>query len=357
MGVEVLEIEIILDSGNHGWILEKIAIRLCSQFNSLGIKAEILSAPSDRSNFKFWMQYTDKSLLKYSRNNSGTRFSALVTHVDDSLKLKNIIDLKKRGVDLVFMSSDHAKKIARDCGFEENFFSVRIGSDLLDLNEFRIGIVSKSYPDGRKNENWLIDLAKKGHLGKSELYIIGRGWGKHVKKLRKFGVDVKIFDDEENTYPNYSELIEITKSFDLFIYLGFDEGSMGSLDAYILDLNMLISRQGFHMEFHLDDSSLFSTYREFEHKFRSKRNVHLQRQQSLSDWKWESTAEALLEYWFQLKPDSHSRLSLPNTTSMLSSPARVRALLRMLPNTLYRVLFLRIPTKITKVLKSHASKL
>ena len=357
MGIESLEIEIILDSGNHGWILEKIAVRLCSQFNSHGIKAEILSAPSDRSNFKFWMQYTDKSLLKYSRINNGTRLSALVTHVDDSLKLKNIIDLKKRGVDLIFMSSDHGNKIARDCGFRENFFSVRIGSDLLDLNEFRIGIVSKSYPDGRKNENWLIELAKKGHLGKSELYIIGRGWGRHVKILRKFGVKVKLFDDEENSYPDYSELVEITKSFDLFIYPGFDEGSMGSLDAYILGLNMLVSRQGFHMEFHLDDSSLFSTYSEFEHKFKSKRNVYAQRQLSLSDWTWESTAEALLEYWFQLRPDSHSRLSLPNTSSMLGSPARIRALLRMLPRTLYRVLFLRIPTKIIGVLKSHARKL
>jgi hypothetical protein len=340
-------VEIILDPGNKGWILEKMSEKISNELNQLNCRTVVQSEPKFDTDVTFWIQYTDKT-LKNNINNTTTNIrSALVTHVDESYKLFQVKNLYKFGITPIFMSKEHAQVVAKMLNQPNDFLNVHIGSDIAQVKKsFHVGIVSKCHPDGRKNEKWLIDFAKDGLLENVELTIIGVGWGPTVNHLHSRITKINLYDGIENEYPPYDEIIKMQKSFDLFFYFGFDEGSLGALDSYLLGKDLLISKQGFHTEFEIEDSSFFENFFEAKAKFQIKKDVHFNSFPDTNLWTWQNTALQLLEHWVELKSSKNNGSLNPvnNTSTFYILPKY----LNLLPTSLYRLFFVRVPQKILK---------
>lgn len=341
-------VEIILDPNSQGWILDKISTKLQTEFFALGVNCSVLSKPKYESSVVFWIHYSDKTInFSETRDYKGIS-SALVTHVDDSLKLARIRKLYLQGIDLVFMSKEHAHNIASSIGMNLPAFNILIGSDLaVPRNIFKVGIVSRCYPDGRKNEHWLLEFATKGLLENVELTIIGSGWGKVIKNLRNLGVSVLVLDGHENPYPIYSEILRAQADFDLFLNFGFDEGSLGALDAFLLKTDLLVSFHGFHIEFNLTEESYVLDLDDACVKFESKKEKFFSDQESLRQWSWSTMAIDLLRHWDILSETE--RISSSHKTGIQQD--YVVNYLQMLLKTLRRIFFVRLPRKVSQIVR------
>jgi len=349
-------VEIILDPGNSGWILEKIANRISQKLSEKGCDVRVKHSPEFNTNITFWIQYTDKTLHENLTRNVTNIWCALVTHVDESQKLTKINNLRRAGVNLLFMSNDQAKSISKILKQSYDFPSINIGSDLAEQElVYKVGIVSKCYPDGRKNETWFESFLEKGLLENVTLTIIGTGWDSTVKKLRAKGANIKIYDGVENFYPSYEEIVQIQKSFDLFVYFGFDEGSLGALDAYLLNTDLLITKQGFHLDFEIGEDSFCKDLHDAQNKFSVKKNAYLNSRPNRSVWTWENTAITLLEFWDDF--GATNALKIAEKSSSNLELFFSNAFLRMLPKSLYRFFFIRIPRKIFSFLSNKAVEL
>jgi hypothetical protein len=301
-------VQLIVHPGNAGWILEKIAKRLKEKLESYGMVTQILDTPSGDSDVIFFLYFGHEGIMDRETEEYSTQLkSALVTHADDSGKINQIRKLEKAGVDLVFMSPAHSLEISSMLGYSAPFFNILLGSDLVQAKQrMKIGIFSKCFEDGRKNEAWLVELAKRESLEDCEFIFIGIGWEKIRERLEAAGAEVKLYDGVQYPYPDYSEFPSFYRSLDLYLYTGFDEGALGSLDAYVLGVKLLISRQGFHKEFNLDESSFFSDFEEFYNKFMVALREYCDHQKVLEKWSWDTCAETLSNHWGQVIQESGS---------------------------------------------------
>lgn len=349
--MENSHVRVILDPGNKGWILEKIAFRLESQFKSQVLNADVGSKPLLNAKFNFWMQYTDVTLPSFARKGQSNCF-ALVTHVDDSFKLARIKLLLSLNVNLIFMSEAHANEIATLLNIDRQFDFSLIPSDFNSLSRpYRIGMVSKCYPDGRKNEKWLVDLAEEGILENCCFVVLGEGWGPTINQLRSLGVSCEEFSESRGNAILYSEIKSFYDNLDLYVYFGFDEGALGSLDAYLFRKDLLVSNQGFHAHFDIDDDSKFSSFEEARSKINRKIQKYESWLESILPWTWDFYSKDLLRI-FEENRSGITKVApkgnlLSANFSLLISNHNYR---QLLPFSLKRLILIRLREKLKKFL-------
>ena len=345
--MEISNIRIVLDPGNQGWILEKIAIRLKNQLELNKCKSEIESVPDDKAQINLWMQYTDKTLVSSAKSGL-TKCFALVTHVDDSFKLARVKLLLELNVTIIFMSKAHAREVAGMLEIDEEFEFALIPSDFNDhVRPFRIGLVSKCYPDGRKNENWLVKFAKDGILNNCEFAVVGEGWEATIANLRVMGIPCEIFSESNGNAIQYEEIKRFYDTLDLYVYFGFDEGALGSLDAYLFRKDLLVTKQGFHTHFALKDDSLVINYEDAKFKLNQKIVDYRLWLESTLPWTWDFYAKRFLSIFERHEVQAATNMSGTNffrvNLSLLLGNRYYRTLL---PLTLRRIVFVRFPQKI-----------
>ena len=290
-------VQIILDPVNKGWVIEKIAKKLVSKASSR-IALDIFYIPRRGYTITHWMHYLNVS-GEFIKADKGIH-TFLVPHIDSIEKEQVFLSNLDAGAFPIFLSREHAESISKrlDLGFTPHF--IFPGSDLADEERrFRVVVSSHIYPDGRKNEHLLIQLANEISLKNMHFIFIGKSWARVEESLIKSGATVEWFNPVNSSFPDYKQSLDIIRGCDLFLYLGNDEGSLGALDAYLLGLTLLISNQGFHREFSdRDNVYLFDNYYGFKSKL-------LELSSSLSPinsnkWTWYAMSTNYLEYWASL---------------------------------------------------------
>jgi hypothetical protein len=78
-----MKIALVLNDENSGWIIEKIAFRLRDELISLGHNVEISNSKLTGFDVNHFMSY---NFVESSQGIS----TAMVTHIDDVLKLKHL---------------------------------------------------------------------------------------------------------------------------------------------------------------------------------------------------------------------------------------------------------------------------
>jgi hypothetical protein len=196
------------------------------------------------------------------------------------------------------MSSDQANWAAERLGFSCPFTHISPGSDVVSLECFNIVIASNYYPDGRKNEDWVKRFITENPDLVFTLTLIGKSWGTFVQDLKTSKVKVEWYGPDTNFDLEYALILKVIRQADLFLYTGFDEGSLGALDAYLLGVPLLISDQGFHKNFEKrGDISLFSNYEEFSANLRHiilEKNTTLRRN---DEWAWSKYSDSHIQLW------------------------------------------------------------
>ena len=78
--------------------------------------------------------------------------------------------------------------------------------------------------------------------------IIGAGWEGVIPLLESAGATVQSYPGTNDGAADYKLNLERVPNFDYYLYLGFDEGSMGFLDALAAGVPTIVTPQGFHLD-------------------------------------------------------------------------------------------------------------
>ncbi len=293
-----VDIEVILSSDNRGWVIEKFAYKLVEFASDVGYQIKILEKPSGNSKVIHWMHYLNVDLSEFSENSVNT---VLVTHVDESWKFTRLKKLIEIGFYPIYLSFEQARFVEHRLGRSNNSFYVRPGTDVsgsfVGTEMVTISIASHVYPDGRKNEKFLWKLAKGRDFSSYHFILIGKRWERTAEILKKSNATVSHYSKDQGNYPSYESINAIIQSSDLFLYLGFDEGSLGALDAYLLGTKLLVSNQGFHREFIVDPINLFDDYSMFQKHFNQITDNILKYKSDKNSWGWKSFANSHVKIW------------------------------------------------------------
>lgn len=295
---------IVLNPLNRGWVIEKLAKRLIAQAEP---KIRIKLSVFPRSKFKVvhWMHYLNVSEQYLESSHQINTF--LVPHLDHVDKVEKLRKLIGAGGFPIFMSCDQAERAARQLGCDYPFSYILPASDVTIVEAFNVVLASNFYPDGRKNEAWLKRFISENPDLNFTLTIVGKSWGPFVEELVTSKVEVEWYGPDSKIGLDYRLLLKVIHQADLFVYTGFDEGSLGALDAYLLNVPLLISDQGFHKEFDKRENiSLFSNYDEFSTLLRQ---LIVQRGSTLMNsnkWTWGTYSDAHIQLWENLANDAHS---------------------------------------------------
>lgn len=238
-----MDINLVLDSDNSGWILGKIARRLRDNLIELGHVATLTTAARKGSDVNHFMNYNMVT-------RTGGICSTMITHLDDYYKLSHVRRLLKSEVlDYAICMSPHmATTLARiGCDPTRLRWVLPAVDELPPIRHIRIGLSGRVHEDGRKNEKWLIDVARTADLRPFVFSLFGRGWHPLANALRAAGAQTSIVEETEDFDSDYAKIIESLQFVDYWMYLGLDEGAMGVLDASLAGVPLIATPQGFHL--------------------------------------------------------------------------------------------------------------
>jgi hypothetical protein len=292
------DVQVILDPVNKGWVIEKIAKNLILRKSS-NLTLDLFYIPRRGYRITHWMHYLNVS-RDFIKTDKGIH-TFLVPHIDSIQKEQEFLSNINTGAFPIFLSREHAERTSKRLKLDLIPHYISPGSDLAEEKlRFRVVISSHIYPDGRKKEHLLIQLAQEISLKNFHFIFIGKSWSKVEESVRKSGATVEWFNPNNSPFPNYKQSIDIIRGCDVFLYLGDDEGSLGALDAYLLGITLLVSNQGFHREFaDRNNVYLFDDYNGLKTKL-------MELSSSLATinsnkWTWYNMVTKYLEYWDSLE--------------------------------------------------------
>jgi hypothetical protein len=228
----------------ENWVFTALAEKINYGFDSLGFISKISKSPLDDFDMFLHISYGQANNLNHSKINF-----AYVTHIDEVSKLNRVISLARDGVKCLCMSDDTAWRLNK-LSLTDNFHGVRTPSLQLDdsySKSLKLVFSYRLYNDGRKNIDDVYYIIEK--LSKSvslEITIIGSGWESFISKINENLINCKVFYVSNFNKESY---VNALRECDFLVYTGLDEGSISFLDALVFGKNVLVTAQGFHLEY------------------------------------------------------------------------------------------------------------
>lgn len=312
-----MKISVILNRANRSWILQKMAENLCESLVSAGHIALISEYPDNSADIIHHMSWA------FSNIKVAQPSTMLITHLDDFHKVRQVKEMLTSSVSVgVCMSSHTMRYLISQGAPEDKLFYISPAHDaLLMPRRIVIGITTRLYPDGRKRESLLKGLAERISLSAFEFHIFGEGWDAIVPVLEKAGAKVSYFRESDDYRKDYEIMLSEIPKFDYYLYLGLDEGSLGTLDALCAGVPTIVTPQGFHVDLPsgithpvVTESDLVSVFSEIQSGPRSRRLA-------VSDLTWERYAEKHIVLWQSLL--AHGEVPALDSKEMqyMSNPA------------------------------------
>jgi hypothetical protein len=241
---ERLRARIIVGRLATGWILEKFARRLVEHLPAFGVEAEQGPEPSRDVDINHWVLYHEVTAPKHGLT------TVLITHVDDPLKLSLLKRDLDRNVDagVCFSRNTLAQLVRAGLRPGQLCFVTPAHDGLVEPRRLVIGITSRLYPDMRKREHLLLQLAGAVRLDRFHFSLFGQGWERIAPHLEQAGATVHHQLDTGDYARDYAAIVKAIPHFDYFLYTGMDEGSLGLLDALAAGVPTIATPQGFHLD-------------------------------------------------------------------------------------------------------------
>jgi len=236
-----------------GWILEAIAKNWQKDILKIPcFSCELVFDKSSYADIYIHFPYTKAKLVKGARN------IVYVTHINFSSKLKYLYRSLQSGAEFLTMSKMTTSYIKRIFPFSITYTipPQSINFARKKTNKFlTVGLFFRCYADNRKNNKAIQDLFKiaEAHAGNLHLIVYGQGFEKFIPTLNPSYIT---YDQSRFNAEVYEAYI---KQSDYVVYYGFDEGAISILDAATLNVPVLTSKQGYHLDINLPVGSfLFS---------------------------------------------------------------------------------------------------
>ena len=290
--IEPIKVRLVLKDEHRGWILEKFALRLAENLPNWGVEAVIAGQPSHDADVNHWIWYCDLDGKMCSRN------TLFVTHVDRPAKLLLLKNRLKQADMAICMSRMTVEElIRRGIRREKICFITPAHDSRMKPRRIIIGITSQLRPDKAKREDLLVKLAETMILDAFQFEIIGSGWERIIPRLEAAGAVVRYFPGTGNSLQDYEINLERVPTFDYYLYLGFDEGSMGTLDALAAGVPTIITPQGFHLDIKSGITLPFSTEAQLRDVFTKLAHERQSRIDSVSNLTWNEYARQHAIVW------------------------------------------------------------
>ena len=318
-----MRVRLIVSVENAGWVIGKMAARLAEALNRAGAEATVASEPDDAADVNHWMSYAVVS------RRAGRAATVFITHIDDPYKTAQLRHALTNFADLgLCMSRDSVRALASRGVPEERLWYVLPAFDAPpEPKRIRIAVATRLYDDGRKRESLLLRLASERDLSPFHFEISGSGWDAVVPRLRGAGASVHWDEGVEN----YRGMLEAMRTCDYYLYLGMDEGSLGTLDALALGLKTIVTPQGFHLDIDGGIDEAVESYDELRVLMDRLAHERARRMAAVRGWTWEQYAaehrmiwEALLGGRRDVAAAMQGRGRFPAECAMPAAPGLTR---------------------------------
>jgi hypothetical protein len=287
-----MKCNLVLPQEWHGWVIEKMTRRLADEICALGSAAEVAVAASSGADINHFMAFMQipPEVPPHS--------TVSITHVDDSVRFRHALIAAKTAELAICMSSWTVKQLVDGGGDRAKlcFVLPALDEGLLP-RRIVIGLTTKLYKDGRKREKLLVRLSREMDLSDFHFDIFGTGWDNVVPHLRQAGALVTLAVDSGDDQADYQRMRERIPHFDYYLYMGLDEGSLGTLDALAAGVKTIVTPHGFHVDLPHGITHPFREYGELRAVFesiREERNVRVRAVECLT---WRKYAERHLSIW------------------------------------------------------------
>lgn len=288
-----MRIQIVLAAQNAGWVIGKMGHRLAGALRALGCEVRIGESPDPSADINHWMSFA------FADGCAGTLNTMFVTHADDPYKVRLIRERLSGPVQLALCMSPHAAAELTQFGVpgERLWYVLPALDQVIAPRRVTIGITTRVYDDGRKREEFLLRLARDMRLDAFRFQIFGAGWAAIAETLRQSGAEVELDAGTEDWQGDYARMQQAIPGFDYYLYMGMDEGSLGTLDAASAGVKTIVTAQGFHLTIPGGIDHPFVDYEEMRAVFAGLAQGLRTRQEAYAEWSWPTYALEHLRIW------------------------------------------------------------
>ena len=272
---------------DRGWILRKFAVRMQEELERKGYECSISNVTDSTADINHYIIYDSyEPIASYND-------TIMITHIDSYNKLEMLkfqLGTAKMGI---CMSRETMERLVMYGVPREKLCYINPAQDeIIKPKKYVLGITNKTHDDHRKNENVLVDLCKVLSPDYFAFKIMGSGWTNIVAEVKAMGFQIDYYDEFD-----YEEYIKLIPTLDYFLYWGFDEGSMGYLDALRAGVGTIVTPQGFHLDLREGITYECRTIPDFRDVLLSLQRKRERIVNSVSTWTWKNYVNKHLEVW------------------------------------------------------------
>lgn len=283
-----MKVRIVCYEDVDTWILGKFAKKMQTELTLLGVDVDIAKTADPKADINHHIIYLD-----YKVQQGTPKDTLMITHINALQKLtmlKKQLEVARLGI---CMSLETMQNLIESGIPKERLYFINPAHDaIIKPRPLVLGITSATYEDGRKKEDILIDLCAKLSPNDFMFKIMGRGWQKIVDTLQAKGFRVEYYSQFD-----YDTYVNLVPTFDYYLYFGWDEGSMGFVDALAAGAQTIVTPQGFHLD---APSGVSYPVKNFQEAAAALQKIGAERRSRIDlvkDWTWKRYAEEHLKVW------------------------------------------------------------
>jgi hypothetical protein len=303
LGFDQMKVRIVCYEDVDSWILGKFARRLCEHLRPQGVEVDISKSPDEGADINHHIIYVD-----YDGASNGTD-TVMVTHIDTDWKVEKLKQQMVNAAMAICMSTDTMRLLAKTGVPRAKLCTIHPAHDgAMQPRKITVGITSKVQPSGCKREKMIAQLADRIPPADFRFQIMGPGWEEIVATIRSRGIEVDYVDHFDGDL--YRGLM---LHLDYYLYAGWDEGSMGFLDALAAGVRTIVTPQGFHLDATGGITHPFRDIDDLERIFVGITQHRRRLVNSVSGWTWPEYAKQHLRVWEYLL---RTKESMPISSAM-----------------------------------------
>lgn len=283
---------------DQGWILEKFALKMRAELENQGYKCIIDDNVNPEADINHHITYSSCSPL------SPLHETCMITHIDSYNKIEKIKHILKSLMIGICMSCDTMEKLVSYGVPREKLCYINPAQDgLMKQKKYVLGITHRCYDgiDYRKRAGALVDICKAIDPMFFSFKIMGSGWDDIVNEVRGMGFQIDYYNEFD-----YEEYMNLMPSLDYYLYWGFDEGSMGYLDALRAGIGTIVTPQGYHLDVKDGITYACRTISDFVNVLLKLQSDRKKKVQSVEDWTWENFVDKHIDVWNYLLGNEHN---------------------------------------------------
>ena len=282
--IEKMKINIIYNES--GWIVYKFAKSVHDELEKMGLDVKITTKFDKSADINHYFNPNYAEVV-----NEHTSF--MITHVDTAYKIARIKEETEKGAIGICMSLETRNRLIANGISANKICYINPAQDgQIKPRKVSLGFTHRVYNDSRKRESMLIDICEQINPEIFRFVIMGSGWEDIIAELNKLGFETEYYSDFDKV--KYNELMV---NLDYYCYFGFDEGSMGYLDAVAAGIGTIVTPQGYHLDTECPITYPVSTIDEIVdalHDIERKKEKNLR---FIETWTWKNYTLKHLEIW------------------------------------------------------------